>query len=227
MPTSCLTPDSSPVLCAMGMFSGRYFGILSLTCCLFSMSRIFSQLLLSSMVFSKIFCRRIVMSLGVVRFSRPLFLASKSIIFLWSIVFFSPSCFMYSLTFFIPTFSMVMLVAVLSLMIIIRVSMSMKGSWMPGLNSFRIPIPPTLSSFLSVMGSSSFMCPSRFCLKASTSIGIFIMLAAGNISSPFMSISSPVSRILMTMPKVPSTLLMMSMISLSSLVGSVKGLSPV
>lgn len=27
---SCLAPDSSPVLCAMGMFSGRYFGILSL-----------------------------------------------------------------------------------------------------------------------------------------------------------------------------------------------------
>lgn len=33
------------------------------------------------------------MSLGVVELSRPRFLASKSIVFLWSIVCFSPSCF--------------------------------------------------------------------------------------------------------------------------------------
>jgi len=70
---SCLTPDSSPVLCAMGMFSGRYFGILSLF-------RSFLGLVWFSV-------GGMVMSLGVVELSRPRFLASKSIVFLWSIVF--------------------------------------------------------------------------------------------------------------------------------------------
>ena len=74
--------------------------------------------------------------------------------------------------------------------------MSINGKCILVLKSFRMPIPPTLSSSLSVMGSFKFRCPSMLCLKASIKTGIFIMLAAGKFSSLLMSILSLVSRIL-------------------------------
>ena len=106
---------------------------------------------------------------------------------------------------------MVMLAGVLSLIIIIRVSVSINGKCILVLKSFRMPMPPALSSSLDTIGLFKFRCPSMLCLKASTNTGVwgrFHLQCRG---------------FWVIMSSVPSTFLMISMISISSLVCSVRG----